>query len=130
MRKVLLACLFLVILTGCGGEEKDPLSYSQITMEELAEKLEEKGDYLLVDVRTMQEYEEGHIPGAVCIPNESIAAGETDGLPQKDQLIYLYCRSGNRSKQAAESLVEMGYSNIVECGGIIDWTGAVVTGNE
>ncbi len=130
MKKILLFCMVVGILAGCGSQGKEPLSYTQITMEELAEKLEEEGDYLLLDVRTVEEYEQGHLPDAVCIPNESIAAGEAEGLPQKDQLIYVYCRSGNRSKQASESLVGMGYSNVVECGGIIDWTGPVVTGNE
>ena len=82
-----------------------------------------------MDVRTEKEYNEKHIPNAVNIPNESIGTEEISQLPDKDQLILVYCRSGNRSKQASEKLVELGYTNIVEFGGINDWTGETVSGN-
>ena len=101
--------------------------YRQITMTEAEELFQLDGTYLIVDVRTVQEYEEGHIPGAICIPNESIS-DEVPELPDKNQLIYIYCRSGNRSKQAAKKLVDLGYTNIVEFGGINDWPGEVITG--
>ena len=85
-------------------------------------------NYIILDVRTQEEFEEKHIPDAVCIPNETIGSDEIAQLPDKDQLILVYCRSGNRSKQAAEKLAALGYTNIVEFGGIIDWTGETVSG--
>ena len=83
---------------------------------------------ILLDVRTPEEYSEKHIPGAINIPNETIGADDIPELPDKDQLILIYCRSGNRSKQAADKLVKLGYTNIVEFGGINDWTGETVSG--
>ena len=99
--------------------------YTSITMEEAKEIFQEKGDYLIVDVRRADEFAEGHIPGAINLANEDIASTEPAELPDKDQVIYVYCRSGNRSKQASAKLAAMGYTNIVECGGILDWTGEV-----
>ena len=99
--------------------------YTSITMEEAKEIFQEKGDYLIVDVRRADEFAEGHIPGAINIANEDIASTEPAELPDKDQVIYVYCRSGNRSKQASAKLAAMGYTNIVEFGGILDWTGEV-----
>ena len=86
-------------------------------------------DFLLLDVRTQAEYEDGHIPGAICIPNETIGAGELPELPDKNQRILVYCRSGNRSKQAAEKLAKLGYTNVLEFGGINTWTGETVSGS-
>ena len=83
----------------------------------------EKRDYIILDVRRADEFAAGHIPGAVNIANEEIGNAEPEGLPDKEQRIYVYCRSGNRSKQAAAKLAAMGYTNIVEFGGILDWTG-------
>ena len=91
--------------------------------------LEETG-YIILDVRTAQEYCEKHIPGAINIANESIGTEEIPELPDKDQLILVYCRSGNRSKQASEKLVKLGYTNIVEIGGINSWPGETVTGDQ
>lgn len=105
--------------------EKQVAEYTSITMEEAKEKFEENGGYLIVDVRRPDEFAEGHIPGAINIANEDIALTEPAELPDKDQVIYVYCRSGNRSKQAAAKLAAMGYTNIVEFGGILDWTGEV-----
>ena len=102
------------------------MTYKQITMEEAKELFEKGGDYIIVDARRTDEFVEGHIPGAICIPNETIGTEEIPELPDKEQLIYVYCRSGNRSKQASEKLVALGYTNIVEFGGIIDWTGEIV----
>ena len=89
--------------------------------------MQEETDFVLLDVRTQEEYASGHIPGAICIPNETIGSEEIPELPDKEQLILVYCRSGNRSKQASEKLVKLGYTNIVEFGGINDWTGETVS---
>lgn len=107
------------------GGEKQVDEYTLITMEEAKEIFQEKGDYLIVDVRRADEFAEGHIPGAINLANEDIVSTEPAELPDKDQVIYVYCRSGNRSKQASAKLAAMGYTNIVECGGILDWTGEV-----
>ena len=80
-------------------------------------------------MRTEQEFQEGHIPHAVNIPNETIGKEPPELLADKDQMILVYCRSGRRSKEAAQKLVDMGYNNIVEFGGIIEWKGEVVSGS-
>lgn len=92
--------------------------------------METEENYVILDVRTVEEYEDGHIPGAICVPNETIGEDEIEELPDKEQVIMIYCRSGNRSKQAAKKLLEQGYTNLYEFGGIIDWTGETVTGND
>lgn len=99
------------------------LPYEQVTMEQAAEYMEYEEGYILLDVRTREEYDGGHIPGAVCIPHEEIKEKAEMLLPDKEQMIYVYCRSGNRSKQAAQALCDLGYTNITEIGGILDWTG-------
>ena len=108
-----------------GGE--DTMTYKQISMDEAKEIFESDtdGSYIILDVRRADEFAEGHIPGAINVANESIGAEAPVELQDKNQLIYVYCRSGNRSKQAAEKLVALGYTNIVEFGGIIDWTGEI-----
>ena len=88
--------------------------------------MEEESGYIILDVRTPEEFADKHIPGAINIPNETIGKEEVPELPDKDQLILVYCRSGNRSKQAAEKLVALGYNKIVEFGGINDWPGETV----
>ena len=97
-------------------------------MEEAVDMMAQEQDYQILDVRTWEEYKQGHIPGAICIPNETIGTEPLPQLPDQNQLILVYCRSGNRSKQASEKLVELGYSNIVEFGGINSWTGETVSG--
>ena len=82
-------------------------------------------DYIILDVRTQEEYDEKHIPGAVLVPNETIGKGEIKELPDKDQMILVYCRSGNRSKQASGKLIQLGYTNVYEFGGINSWPGDV-----
>lgn len=89
--------------------------------------MKEEKDYIILDVRTPEEFKSKHIPGAINIPNETIGTEEVPELPDKEQFIMIYCRSGNRSKQAAEKLAAQGYTNIVEFGGINDWTGETVT---
>lgn len=102
-----------------GGDGK--MEYEQITQKEAKRLMDTEKDYIILDVRTQAEYDEGHIKGAICVPNESIKDEEPRELKDKDQLILIYCRSGNRSKQAAGKLVAMGYTNIKEFGGINTW---------
>lgn len=98
-------------------------------MNEAIVMMEKEKDYIILDVRRPDEFTEKHIPCAINIPNEIIGSEEIKELPNKNQLILVYCRSGNRSKQASEKLVKLGYTNIVEFGGIIDWPGETVSGN-
>ena len=107
------------------GGEQEVAEYISITMEAAKEIFKTPGEYIIVDVRRADEFAQGHIPGAINIDNEDIADTEPAKLPDKEQMIYVYCRSGNRSKQAAEKLASMGYSNVIEFGGIIDWTGEI-----
>ena len=90
--------------------------------------MEGSEDYVLLDVRRQDEYEAGHIPGAICIPNESIGSEPLSGIPDLSTVILVYCRSGNRSKEAADKLAKAGYANVYEFGGILDWTGEIVEG--
>ena len=129
-RIILLAVVLLALLCGCAPQnegESEKMTYTQITMDKAIEMMESESGYIILDVRTIEEFNERHIPGAICVPNESIGAEPIDELPQKDQLILVYCRSGRRSKEAAEKLAAMGYSNIYEFGGILDWTGETVS---
>ena len=106
-------------------EEKEVINmYKQISMDEAKEIFKTKGDYIIVDVRRPDEFAEGHIPSAINIVNEEITTAPVE-LKDKDQVIYVYCRSGRRSKEASEKLVNLGYTNIIEFGGIIDWTGDI-----
>ena len=130
-----IALTAVLILTGCGSSADDKTvgdkkTYRQVSPEEATAMMEEETDYIILDVRTQEEYETAHIPGAICIPNETIGTGDIPELPDKDQLILVYCRSGNRSKQASEKLAKQGYTNIVEFGGINSWTGETVSGSE
>ncbi len=127
MRKMILALLALTLLAGCGAPANETAGYRQISMEDAAAMMAEEENYIILDVRTAAEYGEKHIPGAINIPNESIGSEEIPDLPDKGQLILVYCRSGNRSKQAAEKLAALGYTNIVEFGGINDWPGETVS---
>ena len=97
-------------------------------MDDAVTMMAEETDYILLDVRTAEEFAEKHIPGAICIPNEAIGSDEIPALPDKSQRIMVYCRSGNRSKQASQKLADLGYTNVVEFGGIIDWPGETVSG--
>ncbi len=101
-------------------------SYRQISPSDAMEIMESESNYIILDVRTPGEFAAGHIPGAINVPNESIAEQEPSKLPDKNQLILVYCRSGSRSKRASEKLAKIGYTNIVEFGGINQWTGEVI----
>ena len=127
MKKLFPVLGLLLLLVGCTAAAV-PGTYRQIGMDEAIAMMDEETDYIILDVRTAEEFAEKHIPGARNIPNESIGTAELPALPDKDQLILVYCRSGNRSKQAAQKLADLGYTNIVEFGGIIDWPGETVTG--
>ena len=118
----------LLLLCGCTSTGGADVTYRQISVTEAAAMMQTESDYIILDVRRADEFAEKHIPGAINLPNESIGAEEIPELPKKDQLILVYCRSGNRSKQAAEKLVKLGYTNVVEFGGIIDWKGETVSG--
>ena len=120
----------LLLLSGCAAQAPQEQSYRQIDMDEAIAMMEAESDYIILDVRTPEEFSEKHIPGAINVANETIGSEEIPELPDKDQLILVYCRSGNRSKQASEKLVALGYTNIVEFGGINDWQGEVVSGAE
>ena len=96
-------------------------SYEQITPAEVKEIMDEREDYIILDVRTQEEYDEAHIDGAILIPDYEIAAKAENILKDKNQLILVYCRSGRRSKNAASELISLGYTNVKEFGGIIDW---------
>lgn len=102
------------------NEENTEMAYKQVTVEEAKELMESGEDIRILDVRTQEEFTSGHIKGALCIPNEEILQ-EPEELPDKEQVILVYCRSGNRSKQAAQKLADMGYENVLEFGGILDW---------
>ena len=127
MKRIIPFLMALLLLAGCGAQSEES-TYRQVNAEEAATMMEEENGYIILDVRTAEEYSEKHIPGAINIPNETIGTEDIPELPDKEQLILVYCRSGNRSKQASEKLVKLGYTNIVEFGGINDWTGETVSG--
>ena len=125
----------LVLTSGCAKQNSNETAaensmekhfeYKQITQEEARKMMAEDNGHVIVDVRRQDEYDSGHIPRAILIPNETIGTESPKELPDRDQIILVYCRSGNRSKQAAEKLANMGYSRVYEFGGIIDWTGDI-----
>ena len=123
-------CLFGVC--GCNGEKpKENIietknSYEQITANQAKELMEKETGYIIIDARTQEEFDEGHIEGAILIPEYEISQRAEKELPDKDGLILVYCRSGRRSKIASESLAKLGYTNVKEFGGIIDWPYEVV----
>ena len=126
MKKIITLLLFILVFSGCAAQS-EKASYRQVSTDEVINIMKEEKDYIILDVRTPEEFKSKHIPGAINIPNETIGTEEIPELPDKEQLIMIYCRSGNRSKQAAEKLAAQGYTNIVEFGGINDWTVEAVT---
>ena len=132
-RVFIIFAALLLLLTACssGGQVMDGedmvRSYTQISQDEAKQMMQQDDGHVIVDVRRPDEFAAGHIPGAICIPNETIGSDQPEELPDLAQVILVYCRSGNRSKHAAQKLFDMGYTNVYEFGGIIDWTGEVVT---
>lgn len=131
MEKTLPLMLSAILLAGCsapvGETGSAARTYVQTTADEAIEMMQTEQDYVILDVRTPEEFAEKHIPGAINVPNETIGKEEIAELPDKNQAIFVYCRSGNRSKQASEKLVALGYTDVIEFGGINSWTGETVS---
>ena len=123
MKKLIFLLLAVMLLTACGQDKENDQGavYVNITAEKAKQIMDTEEGYIILDVRTQEEYDEGHVPGAIVISHVEIAEKAEEVLTDKDQLILVYCRSGRRSKIAAEALVELGYTNIKEFGGITDW---------
>lgn len=128
--------IILIILIVIGGIimilnrnkkiSKNESRIEHVSMDDIVQIMNDNSDYIILDVRTTEEYNEGHIQNSISIPNETIGEDTVDKLPNKEKLILIYCRSGNRSKQAAQKLSKLGYTNLIEFGGIIDWKGEIV----
>lgn len=123
---MLLISLSLFGMTACSGENGKASTYEQITAEQAKTIMDTEKDYIIIDARTKEEFAEGHIENAILIPEYEIKDRAEKELPDKEQLILVYCRSGRRSKIASEELVKLGYTNVKEFGGIIDWPYEVV----
>jgi rhodanese-related sulfurtransferase len=123
MKKIALLILAMLLLTACGQQNQDTQEavYMNITAQEAKELMDTQEGYIILDTRTQEEYDEGHIPGAIVLPYDEVLERAEGILTDKNQLILVYCRSGRRSKIAADDLVKLGYTNIREFGGIIDW---------
>ena len=126
-KRFLIALLTFALPFGCVGcSDGGSATYEQISGAEAKELMDSESGYIIIDARTQSEYDEGHIPGAILIPEYEIADRAEKELPHKNQLSLVYCRSGRRSKIAAEELVNLGYTNVKEFGGIIDWEYEIV----
>ncbi|MBQ8528556.1 MAG: rhodanese-like domain-containing protein [Clostridia bacterium] len=125
IKRLLPFVLSLMLLSSCGDPGSSSSGYRQISMDEAVKMMKDEKNYIILDVRRADEFAEGHIPGAINVPNEEIGTAEIAELPDKSQMILVYCRSGRRSKEASEKLVKLGYTNIVEFGGILDWKGEI-----
>ena len=125
IKRLLPFVLSLMLLSSCGAPGSSSLGYRQISMNEAVKMMKDEKDYIILDVRRPEEFAEGHIPGAINVPNEEIGTTDIAELPNKSQLILVYCRSGRRSKDASKKLVKLGYTNIVEFGGIQDYEGDI-----
>lgn len=121
---MLLISLSLFGMTAC--DSGNNVTYEQITAEQAKTIMDTEKDYIIIDARTEEEFAEGHIENAILIPEYEIANRAEKELPDKEQLILVYCRSGRRSKIASEELVKLGYTNVKEFGGIIDWPHEIV----
>ena len=123
MKKIVLLIFTILLLTACGQQNQDTQEavYMNITAQEAKEIMDTQEGYIILDTRTQEEYDEGHIPGAIVLPYDEVLERAEGILTDKNQLILVYCRSGRRSKIAADDLVKLGYTNIREFGGIIDW---------
>ena len=125
---ILMITLSIFNLAACGekNDKGETLTYEQISAEEAKAIMDTEKEYIIIDARTGSEFAEGHIEGAILIPEYEIADRAEKELPNKDALILVYCRSGRRSKIASEELVKLGYTNVKEFGGIIDWPYEIV----
>lgn len=123
---ILLVIGVILMLSKKDKNIENEMRIKHVSMDEIVQIMNKNTDYIILDVRTIAEYNEGHIPNAICIPNETIGNNTISELSDKEQLILIYCRSGNRSKQAAEKLKKLGYTNLIEFGGIIDWKGKII----
>lgn len=121
----------MLVFSGCENKDTDMKNntYEKISMSEGIERMAADEDFILLDVRRADEFAAGHIPGAVNLPNEKIGTEEIASLPDKNQTIYIYCRSGNRSKKAADKLLALGYTSLIEFGGILDYSGELEYGD-
>jgi rhodanese-related sulfurtransferase len=121
-KRFLIALLTFTLPLGCVGcSDGGSATYEQISGAEAKALMDRESGYIIIDARTLEEYAQGHIPGAIMIPEYEIADRAEKELPDKDQLILVYCRSGRRSKIAAQALCDLGYTNVKEFGGIITW---------
>ena len=116
---IIAALVFLIAISGCSFQEGSV--YMNINAEKAKEMMENLDEFVLLDARSEEEFSEGHIPGAIVIPHEEVSERAEAEIPEKDVPVFVYCRSGRRSKIAAEELVSLGYSEVYEFGGIIDW---------
>lgn len=124
MKKICLALFILILSSSCIFSKGE--GYKRISMDEAKTLMEKEEGYILIDVRTKGEYESGYIPGAINIPLSNIDEKIISSLPDKSQMILVYCRSGNRSREASDKLSKLGYTNILEIGGINAWKGEIV----
>ena len=124
MKKICLALFILILSSSCIFSKGE--GYKRISMDEAKTLKEKEEGYILLDVRTKGEYESGYIPGAINIPLSDIDEKIISFLPDKSQMILVYCRSGNRSREASDKLSKLGYSNVLEIGGINAWKGEIV----
>jgi rhodanese-related sulfurtransferase len=118
---LILSVLTSLAVVSCNKVPEQDITYERINAEEAKAIMDRESGYIIIDARTQSEYDEGHIPGAILIPEYEIANKAGELLKDKNQLILVYCRSGRRSKIAAQALVDLGYTNVKEFGGIIDW---------
>lgn len=123
---ILIVAGVILVLNRKDKNIENETKIKHVSMDDVVKIMNENDNYIILDVRTFEEYNEGHVPNAICIPNETIIDSSISKLPDKEQLILIYCRSGNRSKQATEKLKKLGYTNLIEFGGIIDWKGEIV----
>ena len=126
MKIIIILTVLLVSLVGLTGCSSTNAVYEQISAKEAKDIMDKETGYIIIDARTQTEYEEGHIPGAILIPEYEIRERIEAELPNKDQLILVYCRSGRRSKIASQAMVDLGYTNVKEFGGIINWSYEIV----
>lgn len=128
MKRIKMIAFVLILLAGCAkASVSSGNTYKSVDQETAMQMMEEESDYIILDVRTIAEYEEGHLPDAINLPNERINDSPPELLPDLEQTIFVYCRSGRRSKDASQKLADMGYTGIVEIGGIQTWPGEIVT---